>query len=109
MTRTTHRCLGLVVILILGTIGASGFKPDIHAGITEMALEDLTFIWSPPDSVKKALNGNWFTETAIKEVADANQAKDVGDCDPKPDQPTKLCGVDGVLGLLPDGVGQALN
>ncbi len=82
------RSIPLLVISVVAAGGVAAFFPDVHASITQEAIEDIApvplgtpgYEWKPSPTVAAALKGRYFTEKAIKEIGDANKAVDQFDC-----------------------------
>jgi hypothetical protein len=75
-----RRFLAVVLIMLLTVSYSSAFLITVHKEITEMALTSVSLRYSLDSNVKQALNGQWFTDEAIREIVNANLTRDVGDC-----------------------------
>ena len=59
---------------------ARAFLFDIHVDITKEALNDLRFIWAPIENALVDSVKTGFSDEAVKEITEANIAKDTNDC-----------------------------
>jgi hypothetical protein len=73
----SYRCVAIVIIILLSAHYSSAFRIPIHVSITENAIGELAFTWTPPVDLK----GQWFLDSpAIREIVNANISRDTGDC-----------------------------
>ena len=92
------RRFGAVLFVIaLAAASAKGFKFDLHVQITQEALSDeelKSWIQNPPSGMTSEVLFPAFSKKAMKEITDANMAKDTGDCGTPGDStvPAKPCG-----------------
>jgi hypothetical protein len=88
------RSIAIALVILLSVEYALAFKIGAHVEATVDALKNMVQVWPAPAELQKWLKDKWFSKMAIQQIANANIAKDAGDCpDAVPNPPAKPCNV----------------
>ena len=75
-----RRFLAVVLIVLLTSTYSNAFLITVHRDITKAGLTSISLQYSLLPAMTSALNGRWFTDTAIREIINADMSRDTLDC-----------------------------